>query len=387
MVVVQAALSVVILAAATVIGLSFRNLERVPGGFAAHGAIAARLQLDAHQYGDSISRTNLGRAIVDNLSREPAIAAAGFSSTLPVSDTPWSTFFYITMPDGSRSKDQLLFQIRRTSPSYLSTIGIPLLVGRQFSDHDDANAPAVAIVSRALAEHVWPGERAIGKRIYRVVPGSKEPSLLTVVGVAANVLDEGAGAPASQTVYIPWSQLSVTRLSIVVRPRGSDAAAVAALRHALRATDPLLAPHDIADLDALAEQANALPRLRSILLLTFAVVAIGMAMLGCYGVMQQIVGTREREYALRLVFGASPVELGRAVLRQTARLVIPGVIAGLITMILFGGSLKRFVFGVDPRSAAVLAAVSAAMLAIGVVAALPSAVRAMRVDIRRNVAS
>jgi putative ABC transport system permease protein len=386
MVVVQAALSVVILVAAVLVGVSFRNLQRVPGGFSAKGAIVARVQVDPKRYADADKRAAMGRALVENLSREPSIAAAGFSSTLPVSDEGWSTYFFITMPDGSLSKEPLLFQIRRTSPNYLQTIGIPLLTGRQFDGHDDANAPPVAIVSRALADRLWPGASAIGKRIYRVVPGSKVPGPLNVVGVASNVRDEGASGPPGETVYVPWAQLSTITLSLVVQPRASDAAAIAAVRHALRLTDPLLVAHDVAPLDVLVDNANALQRLQSIILLTFAIAAIVMAVLGCYGVMRQLVATREREYAVRLVFGASPAELGRSVLRQAARLTVPGVAVGLVAVVLLGGLLRQFVFGVDPRSAVVLSIVSIGMLVIGIAAALPSAIRAMRVDIRRSIA-
>ena len=386
MVVVQAALSVVVLAAAALVGVSFRNLQRVPTGFAARDGIVARVSVDTRRYPDSTSRAVLGRALMDNLSREQSIAAAAFTSTLPVSDEGWGTYFFSNTRDGSLTREPALFQIRRVSSDYLSTIGIPLLYGRQFDAHDDVASPRVAIVSRRLAERVWPDEPAIGKRIYRVVPGSKVPAPYTVVGIAANVMDEGATAPPSQTVYIPWAQLSVSRLSLIVRPRGSDKAAIEAVRHALRVTDPLLVAHDIARLDALVEKANALPRLQSIILLTFAFVAIGMAALGCYGVMRQLVATREREYAMRLVFGASPAELGRRVVRQVTRLTLPGIVLGLLAVILLGGVLRKFVFGVDPRSVVVLSAVSVGMLAIGVLAALPSVVRAMRVDVRMSIA-
>jgi ABC-type antimicrobial peptide transport system permease subunit len=110
-----------------------------------------------------------------------------------------------------------------------------------------------------------------------------------------------------------------------------------------------------------------------------------MTMLGCYGVMRQLVATREREYATRLVFGASPADLGRSVLRQVARLTIPGVIIGLVAVVLLGGMLEHFVFGVNPRSVVVLSAVSLGMVVIGIAAAMPSVVRAMRVDIRRSI--
>jgi putative ABC transport system permease protein len=291
------------------------------------------------------------------------------------------------MPDGSLSKQPTLFQIRRVSPNYLSTIGIPLLGGRQFDGHDDAHAPAVTIISRRLAEHLWPGESAIGKRIYRVVPGSKVPSTLMVVGVAGNTRDEGVNAPPSETVYVPWSQLSTNRMSLVVRPRDSSAAAIQAMRHALRATNSLLVAHDIEPLDVIVEHATELQQLQSALLLTFAVVAIVMAILGCYGVMRQLVAIREREYAMRLVFGAAPSELGWSVLHQAARLTIPGVGIGLVGVVLLGGVLRRYVFGVEPRSILVLAGASAVMLIVGVAAALPAAVRAMRVDIKRSLAA
>ncbi|MEP6491327.1 MAG: ABC transporter permease [bacterium] len=384
MVVVQAGLSVVILVVAVLVGVSFRNLQRVPGGFSASGAIVARVQVDPARYADPAKRAAMGKSLIENLSREPNISAAGFSSTLPVSDEPWEMYFFIPQPDGSLSKEPVLFEIRRTSPSYLQTIGIPLLAGRQFDGHDDVNAPPVAIVSRALADRLWLGQSAIGKRLYRVVPGSKVPGLLTVVGVAADVRDQGASAPPGETAYVPWAQVSTSTLSLVVRPKAADNAAIAAMRHALRLTDPLLVAHDVARLDDLVDQANTLPRLQSIILLTFSVVAIVMAMLGCYGVMRQLVATREREYAMRLVFGASPAELGRSVLRQMARLAVPGIVAGLLGVILLGGVLRRFVFGIDPRSAVVLASVSSAMLVIAIAAALPSAVRAMRVDIRSS---
>jgi putative ABC transport system permease protein len=385
MVIVQAALSLVILASAALVGVSFRNLQRVPGGFSAPGATVARVYLDRRRYPDDSSRATMGRALVENLSREPSIAAAGFTSTLPVSDEPWATYFFVPMPDGSLSKEPALFEIRRVSPNYLPTIGIPFLYGRQFDGHDDASAPPVAIVSRRLAMRLWPDQTAIGKRLYRVAPGSKVPAPVTVVGVVGDVMDEGASAPPGETVYIPWAQLSTVTLSVVVRPRGSDEAAIRALRHALQLTDPLLAAHDVASLDVLVDQANALPRLQSIILFTFAVAATLMTMLGCYGVMRQLVDTREREYATRLVFGASPADLGRSVLRQVARLTIPGVIIGLVAVVLLGGMLEHFVFGVNPRSVVVLSAVSLGMLVIGIAAALPSVVRAMRVDIRRSI--
>jgi hypothetical protein len=302
-----------------------------------------------------------------------------------VSDVLWGGRFFIELPDGSVSPEPLLLHIRRTSTNYLSTVGIPQIAGRQLATTDDSVSPKVAVVSRSLAAHLWPGESAIGKRLYRYGGPNAPPVLHLVVGVVGDVMDAGNSVPPGEAVYLPWAQVSTTQMSIVVRPKAGDAATFAALRRALRRTDPVVAAHDEARLDALVAQANALPRLQSLLLLTFAIAALGIATLGSYGVMSQLVSTREREYALRLVFGASPAELGRSVLRKLGTLTLPGIVAGVVIVLLLGGTLKRFVFGVEPRSIMVLSAVSIGMLLVAVAATLPSMVRAMHVDIRRSI--
>ena len=382
MVVLQAGLSVVILAAAALLGVSFAKLSRVQSGFVAGDLLVARINLQRAGYEQAPARVRFGRELLENLAREPSIAAAGYTSTLPVSDALWGVRFFIELPDGSLGSEPLLLHIRRTSPNYLATIGIPLLAGRTFTTADDSASPNVAIVSRSLAARAWPNENGIGKRIYRFAGADKPPVPVEVIGVAGNVMDAGNNLPPGETIYLPWSQLSTTQMSIVVKPRGPSDATISALRRALRVTDPLVAAHDIARLDALAAQGNALPRLRTLLLLIFAAAALAIAALGSYGVMSQLVATREREYALRLAFGAVPTDLGRSVLLHLARLTVPGIAGGIVVMLLLGGTLERFVFGVAPRSATVLGTVSGIMLSMALLAALPSVLRAMRVDLR-----
>lgn len=241
----------------------------------------------------------------------------------------------------------------------------------------------MVIVSRALATRAWPGDDPIGKRLYRVTTGVAEE--IEVVGVVGDVMDAGNRLPPGEAAYLPWAQISTPRVSIVFEPRGTRAEALAGFRHALRATDPLLAPAAVASLADLAYQADALPRLQTLLLLIFSGVAVGITALGSYGVMSQLVANREREYALRLIFGAAPSELGRAVLVLLARLAIPGIVVGLAVILSLGGTLRAFVFGVDPRSVSVLASVSIGMAAVTIIATLPSVARAMRIDVTRSI--
>ena len=387
MVVGQAALSAAILAASALIAMSLWRLSEIPDGFAAEGRVVAHIVLPDASYGKHPERAAFGRALDEHLAGERELASAGFTTTLPVSDVAWGGRFFIELPDGSTSSEPALFHLRRVSPGYLEAMGIPLLRGRTFTTGDDTGAVQVAIVSRALAARLWPNEDAVGKRLLRAVAGTPTPTPVTVVGVSGNTMDAGYSAPAGETVYLPYAQVSAVRLSIVARGRGGDAgAAIAALRRALRKTDPVIAASRVSTLDALVLKANALPRLRTLVLVVFSIVAVGIVSLGSYGMMSQLVSTRERELAVRLVFGARPARLGASVLAHVARLTVPGIALGLAAVWWAGGLLEAFVFGVQARSPAVLAGAGVALLLLAVLAALSPAVRAMRVDIRRGIA-
>lgn len=381
----QAAMSVVILVAAVLIGVSFWRLSEVPDGFVARNKVVARVVLPDASYGAHPARLAFGRALAENLASEAGIVSSGFTTTLPVNDVLWGSRFFIELPDGSLEREPALFHFRRISPSYFTAIGIPVLRGRAFTAQDDTAAVAVVIVSRALADRLWPKEDPIGKRLFRPPTGGAKPAPLTVVGVVGNAMDAGYGLPPGEAVYVPYSQISAMRLSIVAESRGNTAATVAAITRALKAVDPVVAAGNVATLDALVLQANALPRLRTLVLLLFAIVAVGIVALGSYGVMSQLVSTREREFAVRLVFGARPEQLGRAVVLQVARITVPGIVVGLVAMWLLSGALKSFVFGVQPTSAVVLATSGAMLLVLSLAATLPCAIRAMRVDMRRGI--
>ena len=386
MVVGQGALSAAILAASALIAMSFWRLSQVPSGFSSEGRVVARIVLPDATYGKHPQRAAFGRALAENLASEADIAAAGFSTTLPVGDGTWGGRFFIELPDGSVPSEPVLFHFRRVSPGYLRTMGIPLLRGRPFTSQDDTGSVAVAIVSRALADRLWPNEDAIGKRLLRATAGSPTPTPVTVIGLVGNTMDAGYSAPAGEAVYVPYSQVSSVRISIVAQGRGNAGATIAAMRRALKKTDPVIAASGASTLDALVLQANALPRLRTLVLIMFSIVAVGIVSLGSYGVMSQLVSNRERELAVRLVFGAAPTKLGASVIAQVARLTVPGVALGLTAVWASSGLLDAFVFGVQARSPLVFAGAGGALLVLAVISTLPSAIRAMRVDIRRSVA-
>jgi putative ABC transport system permease protein len=265
-------------------------------------------------------------------------------------------------------------------------MGFSLLRGRHFTPRDDSTSTRVVIISRAIADRYFSGEDPVGKLIHRAGTGSASPTPFEIVGVVGDAMDGGYEAPPGEAVYVPFAQLSGTRVSIVVETRVSRSEATVAIQRALRAADPLVAASGITTLGALVSGANALPQLRAAILLMFAIAAIMIAGLGSYGVMRQLVANRERELSLRLVFGAVPGDLAREVLMQVAKLTIPGVVIGLTGAWMAASLLRRFVFGIDPRSLMVLAIVGSGVLALATIAAMPSVVRAMRLDPKSGTA-
>jgi putative ABC transport system permease protein len=275
-----------------------------------------------------------------------------------------------------------VFHIRRASPAYLATLGVPLLAGRMLDAHDTVDKPAVAVVSQALAEKYWPGGSAVGRVMKR---GGNQPGLaptVEIVGVVGNVFDAGAGAPAGETVYVPFEQQSMRRAWIVLQGRGSLEATVAAGRRALRQVEPGIALYNVSPLGDLAFQAIALPRLQVTLLGVFAVIAIGITALGSYGVMSQLVANRQKEMAIRAALGATQAGVLRLVLWQNARLAAMGTALGLAGAFFGARALQAQLTGFDATPLWPYLTVAAGVLLLTQLASLIPARRATKLDVQ-----
>jgi ABC-type antimicrobial peptide transport system permease subunit len=246
----------------------------------------------------------------------------------------------------------------------------------------------VAIVSRAAAERLWPGRDPIGQRLRRFATAHTDAPPLEVVGIAGDTMDAGYASPAGETIYVPFAQQSVARLSMVVRPRAGAAnagAAVAAVRNALKHVDSTVAANDIAPLQSLVDDERAIQRLQMALLTGFALVAVGLAALGSYGVMSQFVASRRRELAVRLAVGATPRRVGGMVFAEHARLALVGIVLGLAASWQVGRFIAPLVFGISSTSPVALAAVGAMTLLATSGAIIVPAMRAAFVDATRGI--
>jgi putative ABC transport system permease protein len=385
MVLVQAALTVMVLFAAVVSGMSFWKLAAVPNGFDPSGRLIVHVMLPEARFPTHPSRALFGARLLEEGRREPAIGSLAFTTTLPVGDLRWGARFYPELPNGEIAREPVQLHLRRVSPGYLNAMGIPLLRGRDIEPRDVESSARVAVVSLASAARLWPGKDPLGRRLRRFVNGAPDPVLVEVVGLTGDAMDGGYNAPPGEAIYLPYAQMSGNGLSLVVRPRTTDAEALAAVRRALKTADPTIAASDIATLGSMVSDARAVSRLQMMLLTAFGLVALSLTALGSYGVMTQLVASRERELAVRLAIGATPRQVGSMVLGQNARLALMGIALGLMAAWQAGRLLEPIVFGISATSPGALAAVALTTLTVTLCATIAPAIRAALVDVTRGL--
>jgi putative ABC transport system permease protein len=380
MVVVQSAVSVLILVGAALAALGFQKLGRVVLGFQTEKRVVMQFQFPEPAYATHAQRAQLVRQLEQALAAEPALLNHAVGTTIPVGDGQWGGGFSPQLSSGEFTRDPAVFHFRRSTPGYLPTLGVPLLAGRMLDERDTADKPAVAVVSKALADKYWPNESAIGRKLKRGATGTGLQPIVEIVGVVGNVYDAGTGAPAGETVYVPFDQQSMRRAWIVLHGRGSVEETIAAGRHALRVTDPGIAAYNVNTLADLAFQANALPRLQVTMLGVFAVIAIGITALGSYGVMSQLVANRQKEMAIRSALGATQSGVLRLVLWQNARLATAGTLLGLVAAWFGARALQAQLTGFDAKPLWPYLAVAASVLVLTQLASLIPARRAAKLD-------
>ena len=384
LVIVQSAISVVILVVAAMAGLGFKKLSHINPGFTAEDRATFRIEFPTPSHESHEARAQFVRELELNLAQEPTLTDFGFSSTIPVGDIQWGGGFKPQLSNGTFTEEPHAFHFRRASPSYTRVLGTKLVEGRRLSPHDTAESRPIAVISQSLAEKFWPEESAIGRMLQPSSPA--DAPLIEVVGVVTDVRDAGAGFPASETVYVPWAQKSVRRGWIVLQGHGSTADLLAAGQRALRKTSPAFAPIDACSLESLVWQSHAIPRLQITLLGVFGAIALLMSVLGTYGVMSQLVNNQRGDLAVRAALGASNHTVLRHILLTNARLAAAGIVAGLVASGFIAHTAEAGLTGFDASPLWPYALGGGLLLVTTQIASFIPARRAANIDIAQTLA-
>ncbi len=377
LVVVEVALSLVLLAGAGLLMRSLVKLQSVDLGFRADGVLTASVQLPTPRY-DFLASGNLFRESMSRIAALPGVQSVAGASCMPVPFACIGTSFWRT--DRPRPADGQLpsGQVRPVTPRFFTTLSIPQMAGRDFSDADTADSTPVAIVSQEIVRRQFAEGSPLGRRLRISVnhANGREDVEWTIVGVVGDMRSTLDG-PIQQTIFIPRTQRPSGAIAFFVHTGRDPLALGPSLTSVVHAMEPE-APVNIRTLDEVVGRTIARPRAISVLVSVFAVVALILAAVGVYGVMAYSVKERTQEIGVRMALGASSASVFRMVLGQALHLVLAGIATGLLASAALTRLLAGLLFDVEPLDPTTFAATSLALLAVATVAAYIPARRSMR---------
>jgi putative ABC transport system permease protein len=349
--VAEVALAAVLLIGA---GLTVKSLYRLINtqlGFETDNLLTMQVQVNDERYAD-LQEPGPLRLFSENLLRDlNAIPGVEHAVLWGPSMIGEARFHSRISPMGMAPDDpqgRMMVQRLHVSPGALRALGIPLLQGRDFTPAERLDGPPYyTIVDQRLANKLWPGENAVGKRLYR---GEILDNEGIVIGVAANVLHRGRTRSQEEVIgdmYVSFLQEPVPAMSILLRHQGDPASTLAAVRRVLVRHGSDLAPYDVASMGERLARVEAAPRLNATLLSLYGLVAIILAILGIYGVLAYSVQQRGPEMAVRSTFGALPQDLLWMVIRQGMLSAVLGLVIGLGTAIALSKYLESLLYQVS----------------------------------------
>ncbi len=374
LVVGEVALTLLLLLGGGLMIRSFRLLQEVDPGFRAENVLTLNTRLGSSRYAEPSTRATFYRELLERFRALPGVVGAGASNALPLSGGADQSPVRAVGGDGGVVKEGELADRVICTPGYFNSLGIALLEGREFLDSDRADGLPVAIIDRKLAQRLFPGESALGRRL------SIDDEIKTVVGVVRHARLYRIYEDDRAQIYLPHSQLPTRFLSLALRTSRPDARLAPAVRGALAEMDPNQPLFAIQTMKAIVDDSLQSRRFGMLLLAGFAAVALFLSGLGVYGVVSYMVTMRRSEIALRMALGASRDRVLRSVLRRGAILVGAGVAVGMPLAVLLSRVMEGLIYGVSPTDPITFALGSAFLLAIGLAACYLPAHRATRVD-------
>lgn len=404
LVVTEVAISLVLLVGAGLMIKSMHGLARVEAGFDPHNVITAQLSVPKKKYVDEelerrFSPLAYSRAtrFFEDVIREtrsiPGVTAAGAINGLPLMGEIWGknvTLYDRPLPATAGELPPI--QYRVAAGDYFRALGVSILRGRAFTEADTEPAAKVAIINRAMARQHWKDQDPIGKVIsvnapIQLVPAGSvppgyEPTLFTIVGVAADAHYGALSAAPSPLVYVPFAQGAEgeTTMYLVARTSTDQGAVVEAIRDRVRRVDADVPLSHVRTMEERSSASVAGPRLQTIVLGAFAGLALLLAATGIYGVMSYAAEQRTREIGIRMAVGAGTSAILALLLRQGLALAAIGVLVGLLGAAALTGALRTLLFEVSPTDPLVFAGIAMLLASVALVAAWLPARRATRLD-------
>jgi len=379
----EAALAVIVLVGAGLIVKSFLRLHAVPLGYDPKGTLTVRVSLPEERYPGPDDKRRFYRGLLERVRGLPGVKAAGAALLRPLELGPVGINAWV-LKEGQVTQERdrnpaVNYEV--VTPGYFRAMGIPLLAGREFDERDTKDATGAVILGETAARRLWPGEDPIGQRLAtHGTPPDERGSWrwATVVGLVPDGRYRGL-ADVRLDLYVPFEQSPFPVQYLVVRAADPIPLA-AAVRREVRLLDHNLPVTGVSSLGEIVNEALGGPRFRSVLIASFAVLALMLAAVGIWGVVAWSVSQRTQEIGVRMALGARSPELVRQIVAQAVGPALAGISVGLGAAWLLARALEGLLFGVAPRDPATFLGGAALLVTVAGGASLLPAWRAARLD-------
>ena len=382
LVVVEVALSLMLLVGAGLLVKSFRQLLATDPGYSPERVLAVTVALNTKRFADEDSRAAYYREAVARIGGLPGVEAAGLTRLLPLGRSDIFNSFQIAGRAPFAPGERHSGRSYTVSPEYFRVLSVPLRRGRAFEAADGKNANPVIIVNEAFVRRYFPEQEPLGQHVILESDDNNKPlPPREVVGVVGNVRFQSFKDEEQPEYYIPFEQSPSAVTQVVVRAKGEDAAALTApVRAALKGVDSNLLIWETRTMDELVGQSVAPQRFNVALLGFFAALAMLLAAVGIYGVMSYTVTQRRHEIGIRMALGAGRGDVLRLVVRQGMLLTLAGLGLGLVGALALTRLMSSLLYGVSATDPLVFAAVSLLLATVALLACYVPARRATKVD-------
>ncbi len=365
------ALALVLVTGAGILLKSFAHLMQVDPGFKPEGLLTMRLS-----FPDSRKPDVLFRRLEEQMKQIPGVDSFATTNALPLTTGHGNSGRFNVQGSSLINADALpIAQLRTVSPDYFSTMRIPVIAGRAFTDRDLSDD--AVIINQAFARRFWPDRDPVGQK-FITGPWALKPEWATIVGVVGDVKQLGLDSDATLDIYSPF----LYPASIIIHTAGDPRSITSSVRRAIQGVDPEIAISEVRTMDEVLDQSAQSRRWTLTLLASFASLALVLALVGIYGVMSWTVAQRTREIGVRMALGARSGQVLAGVIGYGLKLSAIGMVIGLAGAFALRRFLGTLVFGVSTADPIVYAAVAAVMLAVALLACYLPARRAARVDPR-----
>jgi putative ABC transport system permease protein len=324
------------------------------------------------------------KQLLERLQGLPGVEVAGIARNLPLSGADASLNFTVENRPVVASADQPRAKYRAASADYFQAMGIPLVKGRYFERTDGEKTPGVVLINNTMARRFWPNEDPIGKRMKA---GFDNSQWCTIVGIVGDVKHTGLDADINAEMYYQYLQVPPALMSfvegtmtLVLRTNADPASMTSAARNEVRKLDGDLAVFNVKTMDDLVAGSLAQPRFRTMLLGTFAAVALMLAAIGLYGVIAYSVTQRINEMGVRMALGAQKSDVLKLIVGQGAQLSAIGIGLGLAIALGLMRVMSKLLFGVNATDPLTFVVTAAVIFAVALVASTIPALRAIKLD-------